>query len=93
MTNLWGKSKDFDYWSMAIQILQENQYDVFMCPCDSGKIYWEAKKYIDDEHKIYDRLVSDDILTVLGLMQILPDWKSNKKIKKDYYKKIYEESR
>ena len=85
---MWGKSKEFDYWSMAIQILQENNYDVFMCPYDNGNIYWEARKYIDDEKKIYDRLVSDDILAVLGLMQILPDWKSGEVIE-DYYNFVY----
>lgn len=83
-----AKNKDFDYWSMAIQILQENNYIVSMCPYDNGYIHWEAIKYIDDERKIYDRLVSDDILAVLGLMQILPDWKSGEVIEEDYYERI-----
>lgn len=90
---MWSKSKDFDYWSMAIQILQENDYHVFLCPYDNGQIYWEARKYIDKENNIYDRLISQDILSVLGLMQILPDWKSDERIEEDYYKRIYNESR
>lgn len=85
---MWNKSDNYDYFGMTMQILQQNHYNVIIDVYDDGAIYWQAIKYIDSKNKIYDSLVADNVLALLGLMEILPDWKSQKKIDDNYKRRI-----
>lgn len=79
------------YWEIAIEILMENDYNVSIDILDNdASILWSALKCIDIKNKIYDRLVASDVLSLLGLMSIVDDWKLEKKVD-DYFMKILKE--
>ena len=79
------------YWEVAIEILMENGYDISIDILDSdASILWSATKCIDKKNEVYDRLVAGDILSLLGLMRIIDDWKLEQKVD-DYFMKIIRE--